>query len=217
MSYILEIETEKATNDDLVYCGVVSNTPSLCKCPNCKENMFPIFSVNKKASCAPKFDYFYVKDFFILDVCPSCSHGLKNYYVRYEQDVRIAGGGFIDGKGPSNYIDQPFESRTVKINPIDVDLWSDASFINNILDRKFFDGVCHQLGGLKLKQERNPLTACLCCKSEQISYIGTIDYDDLNIPLYEKGKPCALIIGDMQSINVYACNECRSLNYGITD
>lgn len=214
--YFLEIEPHKAAEDALLYSGCIqSNESPGCSCPNCGTEMFHVFSIHRSVGGLPNADIYDEKGFLVLDVCPACSHSLRNYFIKVEGPQRIAGGGYIDGKGASNFIDKPYRNRAVTLIPIPENSWDSDDFIDDYRNRKLLNGVLHQLGGKKIKSERNPLSSCICCGGS-LDYLATIDYDDLNVPLYEKSNPCALVIGDMQSLNVFVCSDCNALNYGIT-
>lgn len=216
MSFFLEIETVKAEEDTPIFSGELKlRSPVLCQCPNCEQPMFPVFTIKRAIAGLPQDEIYDEHGFITIDVCPSCSHSLQNYYVKNDGALRVAYFGFIDKLGPSNYIDQPFESRSVKLTPVPLHFWGDDDFLTKYFDRKLLAGVLHQLGGKKMKKERVPLEKCLCC-GDKLTFFATVDYDDLNIPIYENQEARALIIGDMQSLNVFSCESCNALNYGIT-
>jgi hypothetical protein len=52
------------------------------------------------------------------------------------------------------------------------------------------------------RSQRVPLTHCLC-RGDEVRYFATIDYDDLNMPIYENAHARALAIGDMKSLHVW--------------
>lgn len=215
-SYFLKIEENEVSGEPASFSGSLSlENPALCSCPNCNEPMFPVFTLNKEAGIFPENPNFYRAERITLDVCASCSHSLKNYYIKFEDGVRTAHLGYIDGRGVSNKIDKPFQSRKVSLLEVAESEWRNQNFVEMIRNKAILDGVLHQLGGVKLLEEVDPISSCLCCGGE-LSFFAKIDYDDLNVPLYEDGEPSALIIGDMGSLNVYFCDLCSSLNYGIT-
>ena len=65
-----------------------------------------------------------------------------------------------------------------------------------------------QIGGKPIKGKDVEL-ACVEC-GENMRFAGILDYDDLNVPLYEdEHRPVALIIGDSDCINFYTCLSCQ--------
>lgn len=217
--YILEIIEESASDKDDFFSGLIYDLslPS-CNCPNCGELMFPVVNIRYEAISEQgllnqKISH---EGYITLDVCASCSHSLRNYYVTFEGNKKIVVGGYVDNNGPTNKMDKPYESRAIKITEIPGWQWSDEDFVDRYHQRQLFDGVYHQYGGVKLKKERTPIDSCMCCGGE-LKFIAVIDNDDLNVPLYENGEPRALVIGDQRSINVFACNKCFALNYCITE
>jgi hypothetical protein len=216
MSYFMEVTEMDATEDAAIFTGQRSNgQPELCRCPNCAEPMFPAFTIRRDIPGMPDADIYDENGFATLDVCASCSHSLKNYYTKVDGAKRTAHLGYVDGLGPSNYIDTPYGSRAVAFIDVAHDQWQDAAFAEKYMDRCLLNGVLHQLGGEKMRDERVPLAECMCCGGN-LTYFGTVDYDDLNMPIYEGGEPLALVIGDMRSLNVFLCDACSALNYGIT-
>ncbi|WP_116808200.1 hypothetical protein [Steroidobacter cummioxidans] len=151
-----------------------------------------------------------------LDVCPSCSHSLNNYYVTIEAAGRKAAGGFMDEGGPVWELDLPFGSRRVDLQPISVSFWDDLDAQEEYLSRRLLEGVYHQVGGRAVKTCRDPIDECQRCGG-RVDFFAVIDYDDLNVPLYEEAQPRSLIIGDMRSLNVYLCRQCPTINYGISE
>lgn len=217
MSFLLEIDSEKSKEETEIFSGQKNNNlPALCKCPNCQLMMFPVFVIHRNLLPDLHPESYDDAGFVTLDVCPSCSHSLNNYYVKRENKERVAYLGFQNNEGPSQYVDQTFENRHVKLNAIDELMWTDTEFISKYERRNLSEGILHQLGGKKMKEERTPLAECLSCKSS-IDFIATIDYDDLHVPIYEAGVPIALVIGDLNSLNVFTCKKCSALNYGITN
>ncbi len=218
--YILEITEEKASVKEDFFSGVVDELSlPACICPNCQSLMFPVINVrydsvsmgslvDKKVSHG---------NYITFDVCPCCPHSLRNYCVTFDADKKNVIGGYMDHRGIASKMDTPYESRVLKINKISGALWNDDAFVDKYQRRNLFDGVCHQLGGVKLKSERYPIDSCMCCGNDNLSFVAMIDNDDLNVPLYESGEPRALTIGDQSSLNVFACNKCYALNYCITE
>ena len=186
--FLLEIEETNADEHSQVYCGCIGTKPALCTCPNCGGNMFPVFSIHRSAFGMPDLEIYDEDGFVTLDVCPSCSHCLRNYSVSGLGPQRVVAGGYIDGKGPANFIDVPFGNRAVAVVPIADNMWESTEFSENYFDRKLLSGVRHQIGGKKMKEEKVALLKCLCCGGD-LSFLGTVDNDDLNIPLYEQGEP----------------------------
>ena len=87
-----------------------------------------------------------------------------------------------------------------------------SKYIDKLNNREIDDGVYHQLGGIPFKDVyyKCQCTECL----NEMKFSGIIDYDDLNIPLYEnEGNPVSLIIGDYDCINFYICNTCSYICY----
>jgi hypothetical protein len=150
-----------------------------------------------------------------LDVCPNCSHSLNNYYVTVEAGGRKAVGGFMDEGGTRWEIDMPFRCRQVDLQPIQVSFWDDPDAQEEYLTRQLLEGVYHQVGGQPVKPCRDPIDECQYCGGS-VEFFAVIDYDDLNVPLYEGTEPRSLLIGDMRSLNVYLCRQCPTINYGIT-
>lgn len=217
--YILQITEENSSVKPDFFSGSVKSLHlPTCSCPNCGEPMFPVINVRDDAIDAGIWlnKKFFLGGYITFDVCASCSHSLKNYYVVFDENKKVVVGGYLDNNSFSNKIDVPYENREIKINKISDQQWSDEIFVDNYHQRKLFDGVCHQFGGIKLKEERVPIDSCMCCGGE-LHFVAMIDNDDLNVPLYENGEPRELIIGDQKSLNVFACNKCISLNYCITE
>lgn len=77
--------------------------------------------------------------------------------------------------------------------------------------RKRHDGVYHQLGGVPFRGGYDELPCCKCkCP---MNFAGCVDYDDLNVPLYEgeQREPIALIIGDRDCLNIFTCKDCACI------
>jgi hypothetical protein len=212
----MNVTDTDATEEAALFSGRLDEArPRLCRCPNCAEDMFPAFTIRRDIPDMPDADIYDDNGYATLDVCASCSHSLTNYYTQLKNGTRTAYLGYLDHCGPSMLIDQGIASRAVALIKVEQEQWEDPDFVEDYLDRRLLEGVLHQLGGKKMKNERKPLTQCLCCGGH-LRYFGTVDYDDLNMPIYEGGEPRALVIGDMQSLNVFLCDACSALNYGIT-
>jgi hypothetical protein len=214
----LHISSDEARSSVPVFSGVRSDgiPTKLCVCPSCSGPMFPVFTFDVKWLAAFLKRKCGHGDWLTLDVCPQCSHCLQNYAVVTDSAARVAHGGFVDSGGPALTIDTPFKSRHVELEPIAEAFWNDVVAQEKYHDRKLGGGVYHQLGGRQLRQNCRPLQTCLRCAGS-VWYFGCIDSDSLNVPLYERGQPAALELGDLRCMNVFMCDACIALNYAICD
>lgn len=215
-AYWLDIAPSDATESDDVFSGVLSGAPTPIRCPNCGTNMFPVFNFRRGPVVRDLPDCFFDGGVFFWDVCARCSHSLGEYAVTYHAGGRLATHGYVTDRKTINAVDEPYRSRSVRLIPIAGSFWSNADELERYARRRLRDGISHQLGGLALRRERSGHTGCLHCKAAT-EYIGTIDYDDFNVPLCDNGQPLGLIIGDLESLNVYLCRACHTLTYCLTD
>jgi len=215
IGYWALITQDTASPDASAYSGVLHTEQPLCSCPSCKLPMFPVLNVARPIQGIAWRSELCVDGVLSLDVCPNCSHSLNNYYVTIAAGGRTAGVGFMDDGGPRWVIDMPFRCRQVDLQPIPASFWNDADEQEEYLTRQLLKGVYHQVGGQAVKPCRDPIDQCQRCGGS-VEFFGVIDYDDLNVPLYEEENPRSLLIGDMRSLNVYLCRQCPTINYGIT-
>ena len=195
------IAGRRADRSDEMFSGVrPDGQPSLVECPNCRNPMFPVFTFPKGAPFLNLPKALAGLERVTLDVCPHCTHSLDNYFVRLSGAQRVAVGGYLDDGEAVEHIDLPYASAQVEV----------------VSDRDFDpEGgmIGHQFGGDPSREEERPISACMSCGSG-VSFMGCIEYDDSEVPLTENGgSPVALIIGDMDALNLYVCNECPTINY----
>ena len=215
--YWLDISDDLDKEAKSVFSGVLpTGLPKVISCPNCNTPMFPIFSFAKTHFPMDIPECFFIDDLFTLDVCAACTHSLKNYKIDYSSGNKIVSGGYISDHKVSDQLDLPYKCRAVEINPIPDYFFADKQVLGDYLTRKLKSGVYHQLGGVQLKEDKRPVEFCKDSDCE-LEFLACIDYDDLNVPLYEGGEPFCLVIGDMQSLNVRMCRKCCILSYSITE
>lgn len=216
IGYWALITQETAAPDAGAYSGVLRPEQALCTCPSCNLPMFPTLNFARPIPGITWRSELCVDGVLSLDVCPNCAHSLNNYYVTIEAGGRKAEGGYRYEGGPAMEIDLPFRCRQVDLTPIQATFWDDPDAQEEYLGRQLLEGVYHQVGGRAVKACRDPIDQCQRCGGS-VEFFAVIDYDDLNVPLYEGGAPRALVIGDLRSLNVYLCQQCPTLNYGITE
>lgn len=195
-------------NESLHYSGVgsIHNAPEL-KCPNCSNRLFPAINLTFSDPLLRTIVDWKLNTLHIL-ICPFCAFYMEPYWIKHEADSVEIFGGFRDGGLVLQNINLPYECREISYTPLEIeDYPENPSFKAALLKRERKPGVYHQLGGLALKDADCVVTCCSCASA--MAFCGILDYDDLNVPLYEDVKsPVALIIGDYDSMNVYACVEC---------
>lgn len=218
LSYFLEVSERDAEPGAAFFAGQIQadEWPALCVCPNCATPMFPVFSIHKTVEGMPALDIYDERGYLTLDVCAACTHWLKNYFTRIVEGSREAFLGDRDHGGAVNFLDRPYQGRAVTLVPVAAEQWSSEQFREDYDRRDLLDGVVHQLGGVRMNDERHALCGCLSCQ-QALTFFGTIDSDDLNMPLYENGEPIALAIGDAARLNVYICASCSAVNFALTN
>jgi hypothetical protein len=182
-------------------------------CPNCLKPVFPVFKLNLQDDRIKSLGL-WDDDFLQILVCASCPFYLQPpYWVCFSSDAIEIVGGLRDKNAISAYIEHPFESRAITLETIqglDYDLTPEAQEM--FLQRSFPQGVYHQIGGLPLFGYSEPLE-CFSCKKPMM-FAGMVDYDDLNVPLYETGHvPVALIIGDSDRLYFFTCRQCSIVGF----
>lgn len=180
-----------------------------CDCPNCTNTMYPAFNLNLNF---PEVDLHSVIEWkessLHILFCPFCALYMAPYWLRHKKDNIEIVGGYRDGGEIIQEIETPYACRQISLLPLaDEDYPDDDSSLQNLLERRREPGVYHQLGGTPIKGQNEHLNCCDCgC---EMKFIGVLDYDDLNVPLYEQGhSPVALIIGDYDALNLYSCIKC---------
>jgi hypothetical protein len=126
---------------------------------------------------------------------------MEDYWIHFDESGAVFDifGGERDGGGVLQDIDYPYYAR--KINLYEHEVGSGNA-----------SPPRHQLGGFPFR-DAGYLMHCPKCKGE-MDFMGVLDYDDNNVPLYENdGHPVALIIGDNDCINIYSCAGCSVLGF----
>jgi hypothetical protein len=212
----VEIQPEDAGNLVLqYYSGFSDRQPGsvFAICPNCTNQMFPAINIDCHDLDVAVLDGWRQRYLNVL-FCPFCDFYMKPYWIRFDRGLvaDIRGGAASPGNILQN-IETPYGIREIRLCELASE---DSSNNNNALDmlreRKTPPGVYHQLGGLPIRGESLGILCPYC--GEMMPFAGILDYDDLNVPLYEDGhRPVALIIGDFDSINFYICTKCSSLGF----
>lgn len=190
------------------YTGGTSTTP----CPNCGQLFFPVFNIDCTSDICKKLDIWELQR-FIAYVCPACALYMDPYWIQYDGDsvVDVIGGYREDASKIQN-IETPYSVRSITLSEIDTEVYLSTEVNDLYSNRKAENGVYHQLGGIPITQLPDSMICPRC--SNVMDYAGIIDYDDLNVPLYEDNhRPVALIIGDLDSIYLYTCKQCSIIGY----
>jgi hypothetical protein len=181
------------------------------ECPNCKNQMFPAINIDcldRRLTSFVQWQERYINVLF----CPFCDFYMKPYWLRFENGrVVDISGGKIGIRTVLQNIETPYRIREACLRELTPEERPTSDFIRNQYRRRAIPpGVYHQLGGLPITGDRL-FSVCPYCDAKA-RFAGILDYDDLNIPLYENShKPVALIIGDGNSMNFYICMKCTAL------
>lgn len=194
----LEIQGEDWNCDELPmhYCG----GKSYCDCPSCNRAMFTAFNlelVNSELSNLNQWSW----ERLIVTFCPSCAFYMKPYWIK-QTSVSVVGGNLERPSTVINNVTDSYPVRKIQIREI-----AGNFDRKEYLTRSVEPGVYHQIGGRPFKSDTVSIGCCEC--GGKMEFLGILDYDDLNVPLYEDGhNPVALIIGDYDCMNLYSCIGC---------
>ena len=211
LGFRLEIGEEPSGSTTVHVSGGKAQGGELC--PNCEQPFFPVFSLNMGEASLRALALWDETTLQLL-VCPSCALYMKPYWTRFAPDGTIAevSGGERDGTQLQE-IESPYEARpvrTVKLADEDYPLTEETIAVYR--NRTKEPGVYHQVGGVPPWGGARSL-ACSWCEVE-MRFGGIIDYDDLNVALYEPVRqPVALIIGDSDCLHWYSCRGCRAIGF----
>ena len=190
------------------YTGIGNVTDAIeCMCPNCGKDMFPAINLkfpDPMLSSIVEWKAPFLRILF----CPSCALYMAPYWIKHVGEKVEIIGGYRDGGEILQNIETPYLCREISLKPLDAgDYPVDEEKLEKLLARSRDPGVYHQIGGLPIKGHHDRLNCCNCEK--EMKFLGILDYDDLNVPLYENDHiPVALIIGDYDSLNIFSCEMC---------
>ena len=194
------------------YTGMGNIASSIkCNCPNCRNLMFPAFNFSFPDCDLHSIIKWKSPSLHVL-FCPFCALYMAPYWIRHvEGGVEIV-GGYMDGGEILQNIETPYACREISLVRLgEADYPLNEYAVKDLLERRREPSVYHQIGGMPIKGKDNKMACCDCAKV--MGFIGVLDYDDLNVPLYEEDhSPVALIIGDYSSLNIYCCDQCSVLN-----
>lgn len=209
-SYRITIEADDAEPRNVQhFSGYNSSQPGslLKQCPCCKNQMFPAINLDFSDPKLVRLGI-WPQRYLNLLFCPFCGFYMKPYWIKYHQnDVQIIGGD-LSSDEIFQSIETPYCMRKITLREIGP---SESPSISNVLaeyrNRTREDGVYHQVGGEPISGQKAKLLCPDC--GDPMPFAGILDYDDLNMPLYESGhRPVALIIGDSDCINWHTCSKC---------
>lgn len=190
------------------YTGVGNvRSATICDCPNCSSVLFPAMNFlfpDKILGSIIEWSNSSLRVLF----CPFCAFYIEPYWIRHrEENIEIV-GGYRDGGEILQKIQTPYRCREILLSSLALeDYPSDEKKLSDLLGRLREPGVYHQIGGSPIRGQHDHLECCDC--AQKMKFAGILDYDDLNVPLYEEvHAPVALIIGDYASMNIFSCGEC---------
>ena len=205
IGFRISIKDHPPQSSELHYSGGSPSDESRCLCPNCAGEMFPAFNL-------------WAKDFRVISViewkhqflrifyCPHCSLHLKDYEITAAESGYRVDGGYRDGEKSNPHVDLPFTASAISLDPLPLEYPT-----NDYETRKAEDGIYHQLGGRPIWDSL--AGDCTSCRNE-MRFIGIMDYDDNSVPLFENGgEALAMVIGDMDCMNLYGCSKCSMIRY----
>jgi hypothetical protein len=176
-------------------------------CPNCDHPLFPVFKLSLRDDKIQDLGI-WDDEYLQILVCAACPLYLEPYWVRFANRVIEVTGGLRDKDSLQAFIEYPFESRSIVLEKTEQCVQAITPETQHLYLRRLIPpGVYHQIGGLPIFGHSEPLE-CSHCK-KPMKFAGIVDYDDLNVPLFEIGHvPVALIIGDSARLYFYTCRQC---------
>jgi hypothetical protein len=193
-------------------CGVTRLFATPPECPNCRRPFFTVFSLDTADPLVSMAIGGWAFRYLEVFVCPACAFYMEPYWAAFSQTGVSFTGGLLDGGEVIQEIDTPYITRSIRIEPlVGADYPTSRNRISALNRRQIPPGIYHQIGGLPIREK--PVLTCPVCLSAQ-RFLGIVDYDDQNVPLYENGgQPVALIIGDRDQLNLYLCATCSVIGY----
>lgn len=176
-------------------------------CPNCANQMLPALNLDFSDPRLVSLGV-WPKRYLNVLFCPFCAFYMEPYFVDFSSGSLLVTGGCRRFPDVLNPIELPYGFREISLRPFAAEERPDnAAFAHAVRVRTWGSGVYHQVGGPNLHPSL-PALGCPSCGS-QMALVGILDYDDLNIPLYEEDhRPVALIIGDGDSMAFFCCLSC---------
>ncbi|MFZ6758762.1 hypothetical protein ACO0K9_16275 [Undibacterium sp. Ji50W] len=186
--------------------GNIKGAPDVA-CPNCANPLFPalnLCTVDPRVRKLIAWPGFYIHVLF----CPFCAFYMEPYWIRQQSGNLEIVGGELDGGEILQNINVPYEARKLTLRELASNEYpTKAGDAKMLISRKINPGVYHQLGGAPILATEDGLLCCDC--DSEMGFLGILDYDDLNVPLFEENhKPVALIVGDYGQMNIFACVKC---------
>jgi hypothetical protein len=177
------------------------------ECPCCKYQMFPALNLDFADSSLLPLGVWPQRYLNVL-FCPFCGFYMKPYWIKYSAHGVDIVGGDCSSQKVIQKIEMPYSISTISFRELnDDERPSNPSVRRSYISRTREEGVYHQVRGEPIKGQNEQLTCPDC--GTGMAFAGILDYDDLNVPLYESShKPVALIIGDGDCINWYTCIRC---------
>jgi hypothetical protein len=179
-------------------------------CPNCDKLLFPVFQLSLSDKRVRDLGL-WGREFLQVLVCPSCALYMEPYWILFRDSSVEILGGERDGGDILNSINTSYESRGIILEPLvaeDYPLTEQS--LEAIVKRQRPPGVYHQIGGLPHRGDYDEMSCHSC--GQLMRFAGIVDYDDLNVPLYENDhEPVALIIGDMNWLHYFTCAKCSAI------
>jgi hypothetical protein len=193
--------------------GPVKDVP----CPNCNRPLFPVFRLNLADDRVARLRLWDLPFLNVL-VCPCCALSMEAYWTRFGPEIEVMGGERDGGQLLNPDIDVPYETRAMRLVALKSDDYPLTEETIAAHGRRIrAPGVYHQLGGLPFRYSAAwdwpPVMNCCAC-DKSMTFAGVVDYDTLNVPLYERGgHPVALIIGDNDCLYWFTCRKCHTIGF----
>jgi hypothetical protein len=203
----IRICREEPEVDDLRHRAGNDDGRPHASCPNCGRVMFHVFDLDLADPLVAGL-HVWDRERLVVRVCPSCALYFEPYWV-VEGVVPVVIGGARDGGRILQDVRPPYPCRAIELRVLhDDDYPTTPERARALRSRLYDDGVYHQLGGVPVRGGFAQLECCTCARP--MKFAGVVDYDDLNVPLYEDDdrRPVALVIGDGDCLDLFTCAEC---------
>jgi len=186
-------------------------------CPGCDNELVKVFEFDcqdERINQTIEWN----RPSLIFVACAHCTLASEGYLVFHDTSGNPARIEKLDERPTTIMCDPDSTPRRTPISLVPLER-SDYPLDDESLERidnRWPPTTClHQIGGVPPIGGRLSIP-CPTCQIE-MRFIGVIDHDDKNFPLFENERPVSLQIGDAQHLNLSCCDKCGIIAYTIAE